>query len=368
MHPPSLSRRVAPPQPVSLLPNATSATQPALLPPIPDNASQQGPILSHTTSSMHRPLQRLPARSPQPAPPLVLYTTTSATHFSSQSSRATSLPDLPLEFVLIILELLESAATSESSWRSAQRGLSACSQTCKQWAERFQPLLFRHFTLRSEADLNRLHRLSASPESRLVEYIEHLEVLEMAGSERWAQHFTRLLWCRLPRLSTIVQRTVMNFHTGFSHRSSPLPELTPVTPALFASGFRTVRRLHLKNYKYQNFSILTRYLGAFPGLEEVHFSVVTWADGSPSLSGRSSLKICPSLSLATAYSCTDNLAILSLFAFSPRGPKALFGLSRAEIPAIVAFGNVLLHGSEDKDPSGYTTCIRRSEGRLPQLL
>ena len=369
-----------------------TAAQTAPLPLHPTDTTQQDLIPSHAAGASHPSLWSTCAAPPRSALPLsrtttvmqpshihlrsasttkrslILSHTTSGSHHSSQSSLTTPPTSLPVELVLIILELLENAAMSESSLRTARYCLSACSQTCRQWAARFQPLLFRRFTLRNEADLRRLLRLSASPDSRLMEYIEHLEVQETVGSVRWAQNILPLLPHRLPRLSTIVQRTTLNLRTGFSDHSPPLPILLPVAPAVFASGFRTVRTLHLKNYKYRNFHVLIRYLGAFSGLEEVHFLMVTWADGLPSRSGRSSLKICSSLTLATASSCTDNLAILSLFALSSHGQGVSFGLSPVETPAIMAIANVL-RGPEDKDPLAHTvTCIRRSEGKLPQLL
>ena len=276
-----------------------------------------------------------------------------------------ALGELPAELVLAIMEYVEGASKSEASTRSARRCLSACSRTCRQWYKRFRPLLFQRLILRSAADLRHLLELLANRSSPISGLIEHIEIQELAGSARWAQTILPLLHRRLPQLSTITQRTTAKPHTVFSDQSStPLPILMPVAPAAFASGFRSVKSLYLKNYNYCSFAVLVRYLAAFPELNEVHLSRVTWSNTLASALHTHSLKTSSSLALATAAGCTSNLAILRLFSQMRTHARFSAGLSHREVLAIISLAEALqVEGSESS--ALYITSVRRMEGELP---
>lgn len=105
------------------------------------------------------------------------------------------------ELLYIVLGFIRAAGDSDRAdsvvSRETKRYLSACSLTCRSWAEECRSFVFRSITVRSDEDLRQLVAFLRSPISKIAQYIIYLEIRE-SGAWTYLHTVPIALYKRLP--------------------------------------------------------------------------------------------------------------------------------------------------------------------------
>lgn len=192
------------------------------------------------------------------------------------------------------------------SSREVKRCLSACSLTCRSWAEEFRPFIFERIAIRSDKDLRQLAAFLHSPISIVVHYIKYLEIKESSTSA--CTHTVPIvLYRQLPRLRTFSLKCVPAASVPFvlsqlwptRSNFSYLPHFDR-TMLVYRRGLQSVTTLTLQGYRLRDLGMLLRLIGGFPMLENLHCDGISWCEASfTSTPSRMILRSLPSATLRT---------------------------------------------------------------------
>ena len=251
--------------------------------------------------------------------------------------------------------------------KQIRRLLSSCSQTCRAWMVLFRPLLFKHLTLRSSDDVVELGKLLSSAAPVIQQYIRHLELREDASLHPWIHIVPRILFKRLPVLTSLTMHPIDISSDKDSRVSSYRhhPSFCRTLP-VFRAGLQTVANLTLSSYRFRDFADLAEVISAFSVLEEVHCVGVSWGDVTAAARrNRSVVKGSGSLRLVSAANCADHWQLLWLFAARKSGPtilatpRATGFINVDELPCLIRVVELLWKG---RGGTPYISCIERGEG------
>ena len=192
--------------------------------------------------------------------------------------------------------------------RETKRDLSACSLTCRSWAEEFHPLVFERVTVRSDQDVRQLAAFLRSPGSKIAKYIIYLEV---RASNAWTGIHTVpiALYNLLPCLHTLEFGCGPTASVPFIiHQLWPTRPNFPHLPNFdrtmlgYRCGLRGITSLTLRCYRFPDLGMLLRLVGGFSVLETLHCDGVSWCDDTPFT--LTQLRMVPSLPSATLRTVT----------------------------------------------------------------
>ena len=170
--------------------------------------------------------------------------------------------------------------------RETKRHLSACSLTCRSWAEGCRPFVFERITVRSDEDLRQLSTFLCSPVSTIARYIMYLEVRE---SSTWTCLHTVpiILYRRLPQLRSLDLTCGPTASVPFVvHQLWPTRPNFPYLPHFdrtmlaYRRGLQGVTTLALRGYRFRDLGMLLRLVGGFSVLETLHCDDVSWYEES----------------------------------------------------------------------------------------
>lgn len=233
--------------------------------------------------------------------------------------------DMPPELILLILDEFKTSISDEDT-RETKRLLSSFALVCRDWRLAYQPLLFKHITLRSQEDLQQFARLLQYPGSIIQLCVEYLTLEESLSDQAptspslpehvhdpsWSHVLPIRLYKRLQNL-----KALKHSYVGLAS-ALPTPPFLQMPSSLHAttllsSGFRTVNQLTLENHRFSTFSDFVRILGGFASLKELHCTRVSWATGSLPLSHRRTHLALSNLRVITTMQCADTWLFLWLF-------------------------------------------------------
>lgn len=266
---------------------------------------------------------------------------------------------LPPELLLSVLEFVEASAADDGSSvsQATRKFLSACASTCKQWSRQLQPLLFQWLTLRSHNDLRGLVELLDSPTSRTSRYIQRIIIEETPDFHSWAHIALRQLRGRLPQLYSLEH--VSTLEEPSTRRDHPLFPSSVDTLAGLRSGFRTVAQLTLQNYRFHDFKAFARVVLAFPMLEELRCTRLSWGTAPPPTQALTRAAD-TMLRLVHVANCENRWLLLWLFSSSGRRGGCRRLLDCREIPILIDMARILL---VREDEASLISEIRLQQGK-----
>ncbi len=187
------------------------------------------------------------------------------------SEHSVSLCRLPPEVVTSILDYLVPVIHPRLDMSYSPKykhNLGACALTCRDWAQKCRPLMYRQITLYSGEDLDRLLDLMEDPSSPIPYSIRKLR-LHDSSVRAWTYRALLIFSQKLLNLERI----------ELVHAAEPnavlLPQLTGTLLALISS-FSKLRYMVLTNYHFETFSEFTFAISPLRNLEELECRAISW--------------------------------------------------------------------------------------------
>lgn len=181
---------------------------------------------------------------------------------------------LPPEVTSIILEVLTSGDAGIT--QSTKTELNLCSLTCRHWASKCRPLLFRKLTLASHGDALTLLELIRRPKSKIGDWISFLVLIQSEPSYPWTQLIYLRLSTRIPKTLEITHVLKWN-----STPPSKVPQnlsLHPSVPKSLPSLYYRCIRAHLINLRLRSFSNLIPLVGRLNMCNYLRCTDVSWVE------------------------------------------------------------------------------------------
>ncbi|KAI0701972.1 hypothetical protein BC835DRAFT_146342 [Cytidiella melzeri] len=191
-------------------------------------------------------------------------------------------PRLPTELVSIILDWLTSNGTARLNITKAQ--LSSCSLTCRYWASRCRPLLFREIKLASREDAQTLLHLLQPPNSEFGVWLRFLVLIQKVPSYPWTHLIYMQLSDRIPKYIAITH--VLEGNTSSLHTTQNIQFLHPSLPRTLPASLFRCFDVHLINLRFRSAFELVDLVGKLHACSFLRCKDVSWAgpvDAAPRL-------------------------------------------------------------------------------------
>lgn len=155
-----------------------------------------------------------------------------------------------------------------------KRELGMCALTCTYWAEKVQPRIFDHITLRSAEDVRTLLSFFASEYSRVVEYLDFLILEQNGPSKPWFHLVSTLL---MPRpLGLTITMTIVDFHS--QKATWPVRSIHGALPRVTPAFSYNIRELTLADIHFRSFSDFMHLLSEVSELGTLTCRNLTWPE------------------------------------------------------------------------------------------
>lgn len=199
------------------------------------------------------------------------------------------------------------------------------------------------------------------PLSTIAAHLRHLELEELFNTYSWAHIAIRILHRRLPSLQSLQQTYVVA--PDSAPASSTAPHLLSSSDARFSfsAQFRGVRKLALRNYKFQNLRVLARIIASFPALSDLFCTNLCWCKVRQTHHQFSKLNspVCR----IHITQCEDLWSLLWLFTTSSQRPNALTTfVHAADIETLACLVATLI-----PDVAAITLVLGRNRGKYSKL-
>ncbi|PSR97718.1 hypothetical protein PHLCEN_2v4260 [Hermanssonia centrifuga] len=198
-----------------------------------------------------------------------------------------------------------------------KRDVGQLALTCRYWATKCQPAIFKRIWLRSGKEVDELLSLMASPLSRVSSYIKTLVLIQKQPSNAPWIHLVALRL--VPKLSLDTEDPIdlsLSNVDGIRSIHDGLPRSYPS----FSSH---ISQLHLKNAHFNSFADLLHLADEMPSLQNLECSGLTWptAPDTPPVVPRQR-GIPPHLRFVSMDACTDNSALVCVLTGRRRQARA----------------------------------------------
>lgn len=180
---------------------------------------------------------------------------------------------LPPEVISNILDAFTSSPTGTTQPTKTELGL--CSLTCRHWASKFRPLLFRKITLASHEEALLLLEFIQRPNSQVGNWINHLVLVQSEPSYPWTQLIYLRFSRQIPRSLEITH--ILKQNSDPTTQAPQLLSIHPSVPKSLPSLYYRCIRAHLVNLRLRSFSNLIPLVGQLNMCTHLRCVDVSWA-------------------------------------------------------------------------------------------
>ncbi|KAI0090861.1 hypothetical protein BDY19DRAFT_741680 [Irpex rosettiformis] len=227
--------------------------------------------------------------------------------------------DLPPElFPLILQHLTDDDQGREYSRRSTKYDLSAVSLTCRFWAERCRPHLFRSLNLQTKEHLYEFSELLDQASHALQEvtpltvHLQTLLVIPLEGGPPWIHLVFSVLRYKLPdHVSIFLGLEATRFVPRHNHPVHSIHHSLPKSMAAFYSQYHS---LYLADVHFRDVMDFVRLVNELRTLRQLRCNRLTWDKSVHSEEVWRRMRQPKCLEHVQADDCTDNWVFLGLLA------------------------------------------------------
>lgn len=156
----------------------------------------------------------------------------------------------------------------------SKRELGMCALTCTYWADKVQPRIFDHITLRSAEDVRTLSSFFESEHSSVVEYLDFIVLYQNGPGKPWFHLAAIVLMPQLLGLTITV--SIVNFHP--QKATWPVRSIHGALPRVTPAFSYNIRELTLADVRFRQFTDLIGLVAEIPALGTLTCRNITWPE------------------------------------------------------------------------------------------